>query len=240
MTSPVDHAPTPPAQSSATGPLAGPPLRVLIVGADALFVDALTPKLEGLGMVIFQPGSTRGGSGRRHHEPDVVLVDADGDHGETVRTLSHAMPNAKRVLMSATLDQSGVRTAVQQGFRGAVSKDIPLHRFESAIRSVIKGDLVIEVRAPQRGQRDGKDPDNARAVVASLTSRELEILTLLVDGASGPEMARRLSLSPHTVRTHVQNVMTKLQVHSRVEAAAYAVRHLIVRPGSGHRPGEQP
>jgi two-component system, NarL family, nitrate/nitrite response regulator NarL len=238
MTSPADHALTPP-HSSATAPLGVPPLRVLIVDADALFVDALTPKLQALGMVIFHPGTARGGSRSRTDEPDVVLVDADGDQGETVRTLSREMPNAKRVLMSATLDQAGVRTAVQQGFRAALSKDIPLHRFESAILSVIQGDLVIEVRPPQRGHLNGGDPENARAVVASLTSREREVLTLLVDGASGAEMARHLSLSPHTVRTHVQNVMTKLQVHSRVEAAAYAVRHQIVRPGNGHGPGEQ-
>jgi two-component system nitrate/nitrite response regulator NarL len=76
--------------------------------------------------------------------------------------------------------------------------------------------------------------DKAASVLSvTLTDREREVLSLLVEGASGAEMAERLNLSPHTVRTHVQNLLTKLQVHSRVEAAAFAVRHGIVQPKSG-------
>jgi DNA-binding NarL/FixJ family response regulator len=217
-------------------PLPSSAPRVLILDADPLFVEAVTPRLEALGIVVIYPSARwKEGRGRRLPEPDVVLVDADGERDDTVMSLSKEMPNAKRILMAARLDHTGAHAAIQQGFRGAISKDIPLHRFGSAILSVIRGDFVVELESPRRNQLMRGDADIIGVVADSLTSREREILALLVDGASGAEMARRLSLSRHTVRTHVQNVLSKLQVHSRVEAVAYAVRHHIVHPSESRR-----
>lgn len=235
MASPADRTAASSSQPSAS-PLPSSAPRVLILDADPLFVEAVTPKLEALGMVVIHPSARwRDGRGRRPSGADVVLVDADGERDDTVMSLSKEMPNAKLVLMAAKLDHTGARAAIQQGFRGAISKDIPLHRFGSAILSVIRGDFVVELKSPRRNQLMRGDADITGVVADSLTSREREILALLVDGASGAEMARRLSLSPHTVRTHVQNVLSKLQVHSRVEAVAYAVRHHIVHPSESRR-----
>jgi two-component system nitrate/nitrite response regulator NarL len=71
-------------------------------------------------------------------------------------------------------------------------------------------------------------------MASMLTRREREVLELLTAGATSEQLADELSLSPHTVRTHIQNIMSKLQVHSRLEAATFAVRHGIVAP-SGDR-----
>jgi two-component system nitrate/nitrite response regulator NarL len=237
MTSPANDPVADPATSIGAPPLATP-LHILIVGADPLFVEAVTPMLEGLGMVVVPPDATTRMNGEGGPEPDVVLVDADGEGDGTVLNLGRDMADAKRVLMSARLDHRGVRAAIQEGFRGAISKDIPLHRFGSAILSVTRGDLVVELESPRRLQSTDDHADISDVVASSLTPREREVLTFLVDGASGAEMAAGLSLSPHTVRTHVQNVMSKLQVHSRVEAVAYAVRHQIVHPNRTDRTDE--
>jgi DNA-binding NarL/FixJ family response regulator len=97
---------------------------------------------------------------------------------------------------------------------------------------VIEGDVVVEVKPPRHRPRS-EEQKAASVLSVTLTEREREVLSLLVEGASSAEMAERLFLSPHTVRTHVQNLMTKLQVHSRVEAASFAVRHGIVEPKHG-------
>ena len=218
----ADHA------ASIAAPSRTTPLHILIVGADPLFVEAVTPMLEALGMVVIHPAAATEMNGGGGPEPDVVVVDDDGEEEGTVLGLRRETLKAKRMLMSAKLDPRGVRAAIQKGFRGAISKDIPLHRFGSAILSVNQGDLVVELEAPRRHRSTGDHPDISDVVASSLTARERQVLTFLVDGASGAEMATGLSLSPHTIRTHVQNVMSKLQVHSRVEAVAYAVRHQIV------------
>jgi two-component system nitrate/nitrite response regulator NarL len=216
------------------------PLHILIVDADPLFVESVTPNLESLGMLVIHPDAATGRNGETEAgpAPDVVLVDADGEGEGTVLGLGRDMPNAKRVLMSAKLDHRGVRDAIQRGFLGAISKDIPLHRFGSAILSVSQGDLVVELESTRRHRSTDDHADISGVVASSLTARERQVLTFLVDGASGAEMAAGLSLSPHTVRTHVQNVMSKLQVHSRVEAVAYAVRHEIVHPNRIDRTDE--
>jgi two-component system, NarL family, nitrate/nitrite response regulator NarL len=77
------------------------------------------------------------------------------------------------------------------------------------------------------GARSAEDR-HAALLGGQLTEREREVLALLVDGASGADIAERLTISTNTVRTHVQSVLTKLQVHSRLEAATFAVRHGLV------------
>jgi two-component system nitrate/nitrite response regulator NarL len=210
-------------------------IRIAILGADSLFVDAVSPRLESLGMHVQAPNAALNGQATKFRpEPDLVLLDADGEGTADAAAIVRDLPNSKRILMSSRLDERGVRSAIQEGFHGAISKDIPIHRFQSAILSVMDGDVVVEMKPVRREWVSDVD-DIDRIVSLSLTDRERETLTLLVEGVSGPEMASRMSVSPHTVRTHIQNVMSKLQVHSRVEAAAFAVRHGIVEPGAGRR-----
>jgi two-component system nitrate/nitrite response regulator NarL len=74
-------------------------------------------------------------------------------------------------------------------------------------------------------------------MASTLTRREREVLELLAAGATSDQLAEELSLSPHTVRTHIQNIMSKLQVHSRLEAATFAVRNGIVFAGKDRLAG---
>ncbi|MBA2725295.1 MAG: response regulator transcription factor [Actinobacteria bacterium] len=97
----------------------------------------------------------------------------------------------------------------------------------------MEGHVVI----PQNGGRRAGALDPEEEAVALLTNqltlREKDVLTLLVEGVGSADIADRLAISPNTVRSHVQNVLTKLQVHSRLEAAAFAVRHDVVKRSNG-------
>jgi DNA-binding NarL/FixJ family response regulator len=201
---------------------------VLVVDADSLFVDAVTPRLESLDMHVIH---VQGGHGRLP-SADIVIVDADGPRGGKISFDDDREAPVARVMISSSLDYVGVRWAIQHGYSAAISKDIPLHRFEAAIGAVIDGDMVVEINPMAPSRRAVAGEAATAAMTASLTTREHEILAMLVDGATSAAIASRLSLSPHTVRTHIQNVMSKLQVHSRVEAVAYAVRTGLARPGA--------
>jgi DNA-binding NarL/FixJ family response regulator len=97
-----------------------------------------------------------------------------------------------------------------------------LAQFVEAIKSVIDGQVVVAHRRP--AVRGPHDPQ-AEILLRQLTPQEWNVLQHLGEGAGGPEIARQLSVSQNTVRTHVQNILTKLQVHSRLEAVAFARRH---------------
>ena len=122
-----------------------------------------------------------------------------------------------------------MRDALRAGFRGYIAKSTPLDRFVASVADALTGDVVSAsgyVRVPT-GTRSSSDRSFA-LLTSQLTPREREVLGLLVAGASGGSIARSLGISPNTVWTHVQNVLNKLQVNSRLEAASFAARHGIV------------
>ena len=113
--------------------------------------------------------------------------------------------------------------ALQIGFRGYLTKSAPVAQFVNSVHSVLDGQFVMPHR-PGPSSDAAQDRDT-QLLIAQLTARERQVLALLVRGASGSEIAAELGISRNTVRTHVQSIMTKLQVHSRLEAVTFAVRH---------------
>ena len=174
-------------------------------------------------------------------EPDLVLVDLGlpDQSGLTVgRALADRWPGAKVVVLTALEDQGAVEEAARLGLHGYLLKDMAMAQFEEELRSVLDGRAVFpRMLTPfAAGSRTVRD-DQARLLADRLTSRELDVLALLVEGASGPAIASRLGISSNTVRTHVQSILTKLQVHSRLEAAAFAVRNGVVHVSGVMRAG---
>ena len=160
----------------------------------------------------------------REHRPGLVLVDVGlpDQSGLVVgERILEALPETKVVVVTAICDPSVLKRAAQLGFAGVLTKDTPAGRFSRAIEGILDGQIVIPRRAPRSWNGDPSDP---AWLIADLTGREREVLELLVEGVSSGDISRRLHVSNHTVRTHVQNVLTKLQVHSRLEAAVLAVR----------------
>jgi two-component system nitrate/nitrite response regulator NarL len=156
--------------------------------------------------------------------PDVILVDI-GLPDQSGLVVGHRLldelPEAKVIALSAVDDRRTIDEALRLGFHGYLTKETPVARFESAVRSVMDGQVIV----PRFGGRLSDADADASLLSGQLTAREIEVLGLLVAGASGSEMAARLGISANTVRTHVQSILTKLQVHSRLEAATFAVRH---------------
>lgn len=214
--------------------------RVLVVDDHMLFAEAIRLALETNGVEVV--GIV--GSGEealravRRLSPDLVLIDIGlpDQSGLVVgRTLLHEHPNVKVLALSALDDPRAVREALRLGFHGYVVKDTPVARFIQAVDAVVGGQVVVPpLLAPRIAGARSAEEETVALLANQLTPREREVLELLVEGASGQIIAHSLGISPNTVRTHVQSVLTKLQVGSRLEAATFAVRHGIVA-GPGQR-----
>jgi two-component system nitrate/nitrite response regulator NarL len=207
-------------------------IRILIADDHTLFAEAITVALEGLGMSVV--GIVSSGVGAmaaiERSMPDLILMDtglADGSGLSAGSAILERWPDARIIVLTALEDRFAVDEALRRGFRGYVSKDISVSKFANWIRMVLDGHLVFPQPVPSVRSSVSRG-DEMGLLSGQLSRREAEVLTLLVRGADGATMASRLGISRNTVRTHVQNILTKLQVHSRLEAATFAVRHRLV------------
>ena len=206
--------------------------RVLIVDDHRLFADLITPPLEERGHTVIGLATT-GPSALatvRHERPELVLLDLSlgGEDGISIgRRILSDFPDTKLIAVTTYTDCEAVRNAAEAGFKACVTKDTPLNHFVATIQGVLDGQTVVSLPASSRVGRGSMTRVRGGVQSSSvelLTPREYEVLMLLAEGANSSEMAERLVLSPNTIRTHVQSVLTKLHVHSRIEAAATAVR----------------
>ena len=212
-------------------------VRVLVVDDQKLFAEAVSMYLEQVGMEVV--GIARDGkealAAVARERPTIVLVDLNlpGEDGLKVGArILERDPEVKLLAVTGLSDRSAVRAALEAGFHGYLTKDAKVSQFVDSIRSVLRGQVSVPFELSFKPA--DADAQDAHLLAAQLTAREMETLALLAEGASSREIAGRLSVSPNTVRTHVHNVLTKLGVHSRLEAAAFAVRHGLV-PASRSR-----
>ena len=164
--------------------------------------------------------------------PDLVLLDLGlPDRNGLVMgaDILTTLPDTKVVVLTALEDERVVQEALQLGFHGYLTKHTDPTQFKRALGSVMDGQTVFPQRLGRRTLPVGDEQRDMELMVAHLTAREREVLQLLAEGATSSQMAARLRVSPNTVRTHVQGIFSKLQVHSRLEAAAFAVRHDLVK-----------
>ncbi|MEV0420772.1 response regulator transcription factor [Streptosporangium canum] len=158
--------------------------------------------------------------------PDVLLLDLkmpvlDG-LGTLVRLEEHGLSPRVLVLTSVG-DREDVAPAMRAGASGFLYKDVDPAALVQAIRAVHGGQVLL---APEAAEAMLSAPAPAAGrYVAPLTDRELEVLTLIASGRSNREIARELAVAEKTVKTHVSNVLMKLGVQDRTQAALYAVRH---------------
>jgi DNA-binding NarL/FixJ family response regulator len=231
---PVDFQP-----EDAPPDLAG--VRVLLVDDQRLFADALRLALERLGVVVVGVATTgqEAIEAARRNRPDVVLLDLglpDLSGLPVGRRIIRELPDAKILAVTAYNDAWVAREAIGAGFHGYVTKDTPMSRFVASITAALSGQFVIpQVLAQAASRATPTDKRTALARAELLSPRELEVLALLVEGASGKGIADQLSIARNTVRTHVQSILVKLEVHSRLEAVAFAIQH-----GVAPRLGEKP
>ncbi|MER6049138.1 response regulator transcription factor [Streptomyces sp. BHT-5-2] len=161
--------------------------------------------------------------------PDVVLMDIKmpGMDGiEALRRLRALDSPAKVLVVTSFTEQRTVVPALRAGAAGYVYKDIDPDALAGAIRSVHAGHVLLqpEVAGALLSQEEG---NGGQGRGSSLTDREREVLGLIADGRSNREIARALVLSEKTVKTHVSNILMKLDLADRTQAALWAVRHGI-------------
>jgi DNA-binding NarL/FixJ family response regulator len=162
---------------------------------------------------------------------DLILLDAGmGLAGDPplVEALVGSPLNRKVVLLAATLDVEVLVTAVQVGAVGAVSKTSGTHAVLRVVEGVLAGEVAIpRSMLPEVLRRLLSDQQGGSAsTLQRLSQRERQVLALLGRGQSNRQIGQHLHISPHTVRTHVQNILEKLELHSRLEAATFAMREL--------------
>lgn len=176
------------------------------------------------------------------HLPDLALVDIglpDQSGLVTGRELVRLVPGISVIALTALDDPRTVEEALRSGFHGYVVKDTTSTKLLSAIKVVLEGGTILPERVSRNGRRRPNVPGEAALVAAQLTPREQEVLLLLTEGAPSHTIAARLGVTSNTVRTHVQSVLTKLQAHSRLEAAAYAMRTGIIEVIRSSQPGRR-
>jgi two-component system, NarL family, nitrate/nitrite response regulator NarL len=219
------------------------PHRVLVVYRHNLFAEAISASLGVLGLLVLPVAGTAIQAIQlfRMGQPDLVLVDLDlaDDEGCAVAALMlNEAPKVKVVALASDIRPDAVLAAAKAGFHGYLTKDITMSTLVRALVAIFAGQMIYpDGLGPQANGSDahlnstvGRAPDQeAMARIGRLTSREREVLRSLVEGKSGGEIARGMFVSPHTVRSHIQSILAKLQVHSRLEAAAFAIRHGLAR-----------
>ncbi len=176
-------------------------------------------------------------------EPDIVLMDLKmpGADGLTALTELRARGVQARVLVLTSVTERGhVLPAVQAGAAGYLYKDVDPQALVQAIRAVHDGHVLFAPDAAEAMLRDGTADGGGGddRGLAALTEREREVLVHIARGRSNREIARALVVSEKTVKTHVSNLLMKLGVQDRTQAALYAVRHGVGTSGAAGETGE--
>jgi DNA-binding NarL/FixJ family response regulator len=214
------------------------PIRVLLVDDHQLLTGALSRMLasETDIQVVGVAATVAEAKSIARERLDVVLMDyrlPDGTGAEATRAIKARWPAARVVMLTALNDDETVLESIQAGADGYLTKDRAVEDVVNAVRAAHAGETLLPrsviVGIAQRVAA-ARDRGTEGRQIDPLTPRELEVLKALTEGLSTPEICDRLLIAPNTLRTHVQNIMGKLGVHSKLEAVAFALRHRLVEP----------
>jgi two-component system nitrate/nitrite response regulator NarL len=208
-------------------------LKVVLADDHTIFLDALTSILTQVGHEVLAavPSCSALRDTLRVMEPDICILESqlrDGCCMHALGDMVEASPATKFVVLTGVGDPEALHAALDAGVCGYVHKSRGIDGLLDVLARVSSGEIVIEgsfARPPVRESR--VIPEDLVRLANFLTQRELECLELLASGMGTSMMTRKLGVSTTTVRSHVQSVLTKLGVHSRLEAAALANRYDI-------------
>ncbi len=213
-------------------------LSILLGDRHPLFQEAVRSVLDeepGLRVVATAGDGHHAVAEAERLRPHVALLSANlvnCDGFSATALIRSRVPSCRVIILAGDRDHVALAQAIEAGASGYLPQDIPLTEVIAAIHAVHRGDVLIppnmlgELIDRLAGRRNACE--KARRILSSLTRREAEVLTLLARGADNEDMARALFISPQTARTHVQNLLVKLHVHSRLEAAAFVNKHSLL------------
>jgi two-component system NarL family response regulator len=213
-------------------------IRVLLADEQSLFREAMRSVLDNEDDIEVVADAGNGFSaiaeaGRMR--PDVAVLDAGLQNCSGIRAaekISEHTPECRVIVMSAEENDEILLQAVKAGASAYITKSAPLVDLIEGVRATHRGETVVPPlmlgRLLERLVRRRHEEDEALRLIGKLTPREREVLELLAQGADNEKIAVTLVISPQTARTHVQNIVSKLGLHSRLEAAMFARKAGIV------------
>ena len=167
------------------------------------------------------------------HVPDVILMDLimpDMDGVEATRRVKQVSPRSQVVVLTSYHEDEQVFPVLKAGALSYVLKDLSADELAEAVRKAAAGEAVLHPRVAARVIKELQGPRSDKVnPFTELSERELEVLKLIADGMSNAEMAAKLVLSEKTIKGHVSNILSKLHLADRTQAAVYAWREGVVR-----------
>ncbi len=210
-------------------------IRLLIIEDNRLLKDGLTEVLKkesDFEVMTTLQADEENLSNIQTTNIDVVLLDLglqSYDSLDVVKIFRKQNKEVKMVLMGLFATHSEVLEYVEFGVKGFILKNATVDDFLTTIRSVAKGNKVLppyltDSLFTQIVEKSLREPDGEKKVFASaqMTQREKEVIELIAGGHTNKEIAQKLSVSPHTIKSHVHNILEKLSIHSRLQIAKYA------------------
>ena len=208
-------------------------LRVLIVDDHDLFRSGLRNLLEEQGVLIVGEAAAGQEALRivRDVAPDVVVMDLNmpGMGGvEATRHISAIAPLTRVLMLTISDEDTDVIDAILAGACGYLLKDSSIQVLMDGIRAAAMGESLISpaiaAKVLQRVRASSTQPEIESTIRAELSEREIEVLKLIANGKDNAMIASELHISPKTVKNHISNILMKLQIDNRIQAAVYAVR----------------
>ncbi len=218
--------------------MAAAPIRVLIADDHAIVREGLRSLLEtesGMELAGEAVDGEEAVAHARAVRPDVILLDLmmprlDGI--AAIGEIKREQPDARILVLTSFAEDEKVFAAIKAGALGYLLKDSSPQELLQAIREVARGESSLHPTIARKVLRELSRPPELPATPEPLTARELDVLRLVAQGLSNQEIAGRLALSERTARTHVSQILAKLQLANRTQAALYALREGLARPDS--------
>jgi two-component system, NarL family, response regulator LiaR len=210
-------------------------IRVLIADDHAVVREGLR------GLITSERGMEVISEARDGHEavlqaralhPDVILIDLVMPHLdglEAIRQIKTENPEARILVLTSFADDDKVFPAIKSGALGYLLKDSSPYELLQAIRDVYRGESSLHPTIARKLIREISAPSNLPLAAEPLTEREVDVLRLLAQGLSNEEIAESLFIAQRTVSTHVSNILGKLHLANRTQAALYALREGLAR-----------
>jgi DNA-binding NarL/FixJ family response regulator len=212
-------------------------IRILLVDDHVMFSQAVAAALNeepDIRVVDCVSSLAEARSHLETTEVDVILLDQrlpDGQGTHAAAELRAIRPGARVVLVTAAVDPAVLSEALAAGCAGFVTKGDSIDELAAAVRSAASG--ATSVSSGMLGRLTGTDGHGAGYSGEPLTHRETAVLLFLADGLSNQEITERLFISIHTLRNHIQNIISKLGAHSKLEAVSIAIREGLITTPAG-------